>query len=229
MIPTVEEAAAMADHIYKYDKDSSYSDRQVKYDDGTLIGWRLINVWYGRESLKMGIYIRDSDDWHNPSEYVVVFRGTSTWFDDDGLSSEAWNNIEAATSGNSADMWDAMNYGLGFVRSVGDTEVTFVGHSKGGGEAIVAADYTDKNAITFNAANFNFGKYVSGKGKGQINNYYVRGEALHSLIGRASIGTNHWLDTQYWTVEWDIFGWEIKVPAPVKNHHMDAVKKALGM
>ena len=226
MIPTVEEAAAMAEHIYG-DYDLGADGKAARIVDG----WRLINVWYGRESLKMGIYIRDNDDWQNPSEYVVVFKGTSTWFDDDGLSSEAWNNIEAATSGNSADMWDAMNYGLGFVRSVGDTEVTFVGHSKGGGEAIVAADYTDKNAITFNAANFNFGAYVSGKGKGQINNYYVRGEILESTIGTASIGHTHWLPTKYvpkfetndsiWTRLKKVFD------AAVANHDIATVRQVL--
>ena len=103
----------------------------------------------------------------------------------------------------------------------------FCGTLKGGGEAIVAADYTDHNAITFNAANFNFGKYVSGKGKGTIKNYYVRGEILESTIGTASIGTTYWLDTQYWLINTSIFGQEIKIPDPIKNHSMDAVKLGL--
>ena len=226
LAPSVSEAAAMAEHIYgDYDMGpGGKASREVE-------GWRLIDVWYGRESMKMGIYIREGDNWQNPSEYVIVFRGTSTWFDDNGISSEAWNNLEAASSGRSADMWDAMNYGKGFVNSNLGKEVTFVGHSKGGGEAIAAADYMDCNAITFNAANFNFSKYVSGKGKGSINNYYVEGEILESTIGTASIGTTHWLPKQYAPG----FNWydsaytraKKTLKAAIANHGMAAVRQAL--
>lgn len=27
--------------------------------------------------MKMGIYIKDSDNWENPTEYAIVFKGTS--------------------------------------------------------------------------------------------------------------------------------------------------------
>ena len=60
----------MAEHIYHCDQYSNKEDR-------TIAGWRLIDVWYGRESMKMGIYIREGDDWQNPSEYVLVFKGSS--------------------------------------------------------------------------------------------------------------------------------------------------------
>lgn len=213
--PSVCQAAKMSKHIYEYDKNSSRNERTVE-------GWRLIDVWKGRESLKMGIYIKDSDNWQNPSEYAIVFRGTSTWFDEDGLSSEGRNNLEAGASGKSADLWDAMNFAKWFVDSHSQ-EVTFVGHSKGGGEAIVAADYMDKDAITFNAANYSFKKYVSGKGKGRIDNYYIEREILSPLIGTASIGETHWYPTRYWAKEWDVLGKKIKMSAPIKNHAIETV------
>ena len=123
-------------------------------------------------------------------------------------------------------MWDAMNCGNGFVTLHPDTEITFVGHSKGGGEAIATADYTNKNAITFNAAKFKFSKYVSGKGIGTIDNYYVEGEVLSSNLGVSDIGTTHWLNTQYWkTVSYKHY--KSRIPDPIKNHSMDAVIKAL--
>ena len=162
LAPTTKEAAEMADHIYHWDQNNDKKDRMVS-------GWRLIDVWWGRESMKMGIYIRNSDDWENPSEYVIVFKGT------DNLQN--WvNNAEAYLSSKSADMWDAINYSKGFVGSHSQ-EITFVGHSKGGGEAIAAATATNKNAITFNAANFNFSKYgLTETNKSGIKNYYVDGE-----------------------------------------------------
>ena len=214
LAPTTKEAAEMADHIYHWDQNNDKKDRIVS-------GWRLIDVWWGRESMKMGIYIRNSDDWENPSEYVIVFKGT------DNLQN--WvNNAEAYLSSKSADMWDAINYSKGFVGSHSQ-EITFVGHSKGGGEAIAAATATNKNAITFNAANFNFSKYgLTEANKSGIKNYYVDGEVLSAAIGYARFGTTQpLLPTQYWTVDWSIFGREIKIPAPIKNHYMDAVKRAL--
>lgn len=214
LAPTTKEAAEMADHIYHWDQNNDKKDRIVS-------GWRLIDVWWGRESMKMGIYIRNSDDWENPSEYVIVFKGT------DNLQN--WvNNAEAYLSSKSADMWDAINYSKGFVGSHSQ-EITFVGHSKGGGEAIAAATATNKNAITFNAANFNFSKYgLTETNKSGIKNYYVDGEVLSAAIGYARFGTTQpLLPTQYWTVDWSIFGREIKIPAPIKNHYMDAVKRAL--
>lgn len=214
LAPTTKEAAEMADHIYHWDQNNDKKDRIVS-------GWRLIDVWWGRESMKMGIYIRNSDDWENPSEYVIVFKGT------DNLQN--WvNNAEAYLSSKSADMWDAINYSKGFVGSHSQ-EITFVGHSKGGGEAIAAAIATNKNAITFNAANFNFSKYgLTETNKSGIKNYYVDGEVLSAAIGYARFGTTQpLLPTQYWTVDWSIFGREIKIPAPIKNHYMDAVKRAL--
>ena len=210
----------MAEHIYKDIPLSDEKDPGGNRALRTVAGWRLINVWKGRESLKMGIYIRDTDDWRNPSEYTVVFKGTNpkNW---DDLK----NDAEAYFSDKSADMWDAMNYSLGFVRSVGDAEVTFVGHSKGGGEAIAAATYTHKNAITFNAANFAFEKYglIEEDRTGTIENHYVTDEWLSNLIGPARIGKTWWMETAFWTFD----GSGRSYPDYSRNHSMEAVKKVL--
>lgn len=222
LAPTTKEAAEMAAHIYEHDIFNSKKER-------TIAGWRLIDVWYGRESMKMGIYIPDEDDWRNPTEYAVVFKGTNNL--------KNWqNNIEAFLSSKSADVWDAINYSVWF-DSVCDQEITFVGHSKGGGEAIAGATATNKNAITFNAANFNFSEYgLTETNKSGIRNYYVEGEILYSTIGSARYGTTQkLLSTQEWLVntaiDFNIFGKkvykEVKIPDPIGNHMMRAVKKAL--
>ena len=223
LAPTKEAAALMASHIYDWDEDDNIEDRRVA-------GWRLIDVWRGGTSMKMGIYIPDDGrDWSDPSEYALVFRGSTTSLDME--TAEVWaNNILAGIGPFSVDMWAAISKSKEFVDSYSSYEITMVGHSKGGGEAIAAATKNGKNAITFNAANFKFMSYgLSKKNASGVNNYYVHGEILHSLIGRSSYGTNHWVDTQYYIYETSILGIQIKIPDPIANHSMDAFKRAFGI
>jgi len=220
LAPTVEEAAYMAEHIYKSIplKDDIYPEENKRLR--TVSGWRLIDVWTGRQSMKMGIYIRENDDYTNPSEYTIVFKGTD--------NIQNWqNNVEAFLSSCSADLWDAINYSKGFV-STHSQEITFVGHSKGGGEAIAAAAATNKNAITFNAANFNFSKYGVSDANilGTIDNHYIEKEALSSLIGTAKIGTEHWHRPQIWHT-YIKKHYKVKAPNPWANHSMKAIISAL--
>ena len=109
LIPSLEAAAAMAKHIYDYDQYSPIEDRIVR-------GWRLIDVWDGGEgtSIKLGIYIPNEDDWQNPSEYALVFRGSTLNF----FEAETWNvwanNALAYMTGLSEDMKAAIRTALYF-------------------------------------------------------------------------------------------------------------------
>ena len=225
LAPTKEEAAAMAEHIYQdiplKDDNDPAGNRALR----TVAGWRLIDIW-SEGTVKMGIYIRDTDDWKNPSEYVLVFKGTSTknvkdWVDD----------VLAYKTNFAPNMYTAMNFGKSFVESHSQ-EVTFVGHSKGGGEAIAAACYTFRNAITFNAANFAFERYHLSGRRSTIDNYYVEGEILSATIGTATIGTTHWLPTQYWITQGTKsrgYTATFTSPDPIANHSMKAIFRAFGM
>ena len=135
LTPSVEEAAAISKHIYDHDVNSTRPAR-------TVSGWRLIDVWYGDDSMKMGIYIRAGDNWESPSEYVVAFRGT-----DLKNIRNLINDVQAYTGGESMDMWNARSKGVAFDKMKADYEITFVGHSKGGGEAIIAANATDRKSV----------------------------------------------------------------------------------
>ncbi len=218
LAPTKEEAAAMADHIYDWEKDSARSDR-------TVAGWRLIDVWRGRESMKMGIYIKDSDDWQNPSEYALVFRGSIIQFNTETI--DVWkNNAEQFLSAKSADMWDAINYSVGFTNSHSQ-EITFIGHSKGGAEALAAAVATGKNAIVFNPAKPNLRDYnlSAGNYKGNATSYVVRGEILNNLFGEPGVGRVEYLNQKYKT-PWYFVGDARKIANivnPIRNHLMEAV------
>ncbi|MBQ2742999.1 MAG: DUF2974 domain-containing protein [Oscillospiraceae bacterium] len=218
LAPTKEEAAAMADHIYNWEKDSDKSDR-------TIAGWRLIDVWRGRESMKMGFYINDNDDWRNPSEYAIVFRGSIVEMNLETI--DVWkNNAEQFFSAKSADMWDAINYSTGFASSHSQ-EITFVGHSKGGAEALAAAVATGRNAMVFNPAKPNLSDYnlSTNNYTGNAMSYVVRNEALNNLFGEPGIGKVKYLDQQYKT-PWYLIGRVRKVADVVnsiRNHMMDAV------
>jgi len=214
--PTVKAAAAMSDHIYDYEKNPKKAGIQV-------CGWKLVN-FIEEGSLKLGIYIPEGDNKYNPSEYVLAFRGTPFEFSFDAAS--AWkNNFAAALTNMSHDASAAILYSYEHNKKHANKEITMVGHSKGGGEAIMAAVLTGNDAITFNAANFNFDLYgVYDTGKSTIDNYYVKGEILSTVINPASIGNTHWLESptqpsDYTTV--------YPIPVVLKNHSMDEVKKSL--
>ena len=204
----------MSEHIYHHDKSELTTPLNVQMNNEAS-NWYLIDVWYGREGLKMGFYakLNSTHDWSNPLEYCVVFKGTSNlnnWI----------NNAEAYLGTHSADMWDAMNFSLGFVNSHSGYEITFAGHSKGGGEAIAAATYTHRDAITFNAANFNFQAYglIEADRTGNFSNYYVVGEIISQAIETADIGNTIWLSTQYYNKDGKI--------DRLANHGMSAIFSA---
>lgn len=54
------------------------------------------------------------------------------------------------------------------------------------------------------------------------------GELLSSLIGESRYGTNITIDTEYWN-EYSVAGYNIKIPAPIKNHSMDTFKDTWGL
>lgn len=224
LAPTPEEAAYIAEHVYKHDKDSSYTDRQVKYEDGTLLGWRMIDSRMGREGMKMGFYIPEGDDWQNPSEYVVAFKGTTL------LDLGDWkNNAEQLLSPKSADMWDAINYGTEFVNAKSGYEITFVGHSKGGAEAASTATATNRSAIIFNPATSNLSAYglSSSNYTASMKAFIVKGDIVNTAEGWFSrpIDEMVMLPQQHGGKWHDL--WQTSLYQSIQNHLMDAVKEAL--
>ena len=216
LAPTTMEAAKMAAHIYDYDTSHLKEQR-------TIAGWRLIDV-YSKGSLKMGIYIRNDDDWKNPSEYCLVSRGTT---DAEGSGND-WDDNLLQPLGGSGDMKLSLQTAIWFSNSHADQEITFVGHSKGGGEAMANAVATDRNAITFNPAKANLAVYSQTKNArksytGTMTHYVVEGEILNNKFGNASIGTTVKLPTQVPIDSWTLDAWKQRT----ENHHMWAVIAAL--
>ncbi len=135
--PTEEEAARIAHHVYGKDKVE------------LIGGWRVSNLHIDgvtlrddRSGFKSAIYERTID---GVTEYVYATSGT------DSDSYEDWKNNFLQVFGAS----EQYNISKENARVLSDNinqELTFVGHSLGGGMAATNAYKTGRSAMTFNAA-----------------------------------------------------------------------------
>ena len=215
LAPTPEEAAAMADHIYHYDQYDSYADRIVKVDE-EYTAWRLIDV-ESSSSLKIGIYVKTDRNhtWDNPLEYALVFKGTEF------TNMEDWeNNLEQFEDECSKHLIEGLVYSSWFVREKEDYEITFVGHSKGGGEAAVNAEFFNKNAIVFNPSVPEITYAL--EDEGYVQPYVVKGDILNDVLGEIPLGTTKYLKQQHNGL---LPG--VSLVDQVNNHSMEAVISAL--
>ena len=136
--PTEEEAARIADHVY---------------GNGDVIligGWRVskrkfenVNYIDDGSGFKSKLYERTID---GKTEYVYATAGT------DGFSKEDWKNNVQQLVGESEQYETSMDNAYNLSKNLKDSELTFVGHSLGGGLAAANAYKTGRDAMTFNAA-----------------------------------------------------------------------------
>ncbi len=227
--PSVWEAALMAEHIYG-DKNGV-----VKIGDTAGHGWNLIDVKTGREGLRMGFYSKKHTD--GTYEYAVVNRGT---VNDHGLTqmkSDWKNNIEQPF-GLSADLKESMDNATYFVNQHPYTEITFIGHSKGGAEAAANAIKVNRYAIVFNPSPLSI---LSNNLYGSSTNYTC---LINSYVVEGDVLDNHfwWVDVPgvvktYLPEQYLVSVLTAKFQHPIidactissqiKNHVMSGVKTAL--
>lgn len=113
-IPTPMEAAKMAKHIYNT-KSGDLSG-----------GWTFSRPITGGDNMVMEVYYRVK--YNGTIEYALVNKGSDlTWSD--------WKNNIQQPFGNSADMKASIEESSYFVANHNYSEITMVGHSKGGAEA----------------------------------------------------------------------------------------------
>ncbi|MGQ3478931.1 hypothetical protein [Paenibacillus sp. TY11] len=124
-------------------------------------------------------------------------------------------------------MKDSISKSSCFVANHKDSEITMMGHSKGGAEAIANAVANNKNAITFNPAVPSLGKYgLSNKDyTASVTNYVVKDEILNKTLGSVDTGTTVYLPTQYKINWWHSDAY--KTWQMIRNHKMGSVKNAL--
>jgi hypothetical protein len=160
-------------------------------------------------------------------EYAMAQPGT------DPFSMHVWSENIKQPFGESSDVKNFMNSAEKFSNDYRNSEVTFIGHSKGGAEATAAAYYTGRNAIVFNSAWANVDAYVKNPKSATVKSYAVRGEALGAerkmvpyVFGQKPV-KDYMLPSQT-----SIFGMPF-MPAPVRaaagvyNHVMGPAQRAV--
>jgi RHS repeat-associated protein len=145
MKPTPSQAAAMAWHIY----DAKQGD--------VVDGWTLTSVYTNSDNpgYKSGLYTREVD---GVTEYTMVNMGTIPGTGKKNRDSMS-ENFEQPLGGS-----EHMKLSLDKARELdntlgADADLTFVGHSKGGGEAAANAVATNRDAYVFNPAAVNLKAY----------------------------------------------------------------------
>jgi RHS repeat-associated protein len=223
--PTVEEAAAMNDHIYNPFGVDSFLWPKVEL----LGGWEFFMLadFMENQGFVAGIYIRYVD---GVREYSIVSKGT------DPFTIRDWEQNVDQFLGNSTDMVNFIEYARKFVNNHDEYEVTFVGHSKGGAEAAAGAVATNSNCFVFNPATANLRAY--GLNPEEYNAsmvaYIVEGEPLNSVFGLISAPIdqvvylpNPYSDTSTGYEFLDKFDAQL-IFNSLDSHAMWGVRKALG-
>ena len=153
--PTTKEAALISKHVYGGD------DATATWKDLKASGWKIVkgvdkitkninDVLFNSESdngYKAQLYKRTN---HGHVEFVYAFAGTDDWSDvvDDIDQYFGGTPKQYSMAVANAEILSSMlkeKYG-------NNVDLTFVGHSLGGGEAAVASMATGFDAITFNPA-----------------------------------------------------------------------------
>jgi len=148
-------------------------------------------------------------------EFVLAYKGTKP------TSEEDWkNNIQQLRGEYSEHMAKGMVYTNWFVNYYKNYDITFTGHSKGGGEAAVNAEFWNKNAIVFNPAIPDITWALADEG--YVKPYVVTNEILNDVLGEMPLGSTKYLKQQY-------NGWfpGTTISDKIDNHGMDAVIKGL--
>ena len=178
--PTEEEAARMADYVY--------GNGNVILTEGWIESKNNygISMDHSGSGFKSQLFERTID---GVTEYTYAFAGT------DFTSLDDWGNNISQLLGSSEQYSIAMNNAKVLVRELKNQELTFVGHSLGGGLAAASAYATNGRAMTFNAAGVS-PLTVNKTSKARIDAYITRRDELHYFQSTMKLptadGTKHW-------------------------------------
>jgi RHS repeat-associated protein len=125
---SLTEKAKIADHVY--------DAKEIDKGKEVLPGIILVDV-HERGSLKIGVYKKVEAD----NQYIIANRGSRTL--------QCWVNNFLSLFGLSPDARNSIEYVTQFVEDHPDADITYIGHSKGGAEAIYNAIATNRNATVF--------------------------------------------------------------------------------
>ncbi|UFH60178.1 RHS repeat-associated core domain-containing protein [Sulfurovum mangrovi] len=222
---TKEEGAAISDHVYGEMGSKLPGHIQQVTNEKELNRYGVSQTDLVNEStgFASGIYKNT-----NTGEVTMAFRGTN-----DGKDMKA-NLVEGITA-SSSQYAQAKRNASKFAKATKGMDTAFTGHSLGGGLAAAASEATGIEAKTYNAAGVHPMTVIFGHGIGNIDNYYVVGEALTTLqnsytglgvLMPDSSGRQHPLVPPSLPKSRnpiDVGGWSFEM------HKMSSVKSALGV
>ena len=212
-IPTLYEAALISKYVYG--------------DKVELVGgWKVSGIeekdnMSSRFGLKSAVYERTVD---GITEYVYATAGTELFTD----PMDCWEDITQLL-GVTSQYNRSIAIAIKLSEKYGDSELTFVGHSLGGGLATANALATDKNAITFNPAALssatkrNLG--LKPLNKGNITNVIISGELIsfwQSIAKMSYEGDIYTLNASYLSLKGDI-SILINTIRQIRNHLIGTV------
>jgi len=187
------EALGLAKLVYgesKYNTGENWGNFKESHAADNISGFKMEDPTTG---FKSRLFERSGN---NGSEYTYAFAGTQNGKD---CLNDAGQLIGTSKQYNQA----ILNARL-LAKKLGPENITYVGHSLGGGLAIAAALATGGYAITFNPAwlsQTTIDEYHLNtvNGNNQVNNYIIRGEPLDVSqrasqynLGLTHIGTDHY-------------------------------------
>ena len=184
MRPSRREALAMADDVY-HPGDKELPGDWIWLDPETLNETLNISL-PNSNGFKSAIYGRKNEN-GGFSEYVYATAGT------DPTSLEDWKQDLKQLTGDSEQYKQSVETAVKIKSVLGDQELTYLGHSLGGGLASANALKTGNPAITFNAAALSAQtkRTLQLNNKADITAYVVRNELVNNsqaLIGLRAEG-----------------------------------------
>ncbi len=235
--PTVKEAALMADDSYR-----KFSERNKELE--SKFGWnrveKVTTSLFGKGNQEVSLDELGALTGYNMALYSRTLNGKTEWAlanagtaDGIDVGSDARQTIGSS---------DQYAFSVGFAKSLENgmkgQEITYVGHSLGGGLAAANSLATGSAAITFNPAGVSWGTRQANnlpkdKRDGQIKSFVVGGEAVdrsQRLIGSKANGQITYIHPQYGTISKTTalgLRFTTDVMTSVQYHMMSTVIQAL--
>ena len=166
--PTAYEAALMAAHVYNGEYEKALYRTGWKPSDRS-VPIQMNYTKFHQNGLQSMLYEKTTN---GRIEYAYVYAGTN--------SVEDWAENFAQIGGISPQYNTAIHNAHVLSEELGSIELTFIGHSLGGGEAAAASMATGRAAITFNpAAVSSYTRIIHGLGSAKnVVNYIATGKRI---------------------------------------------------
>jgi len=181
----------------------AYGPNQEYLDDLLKNHWHQLQSFSSNTGFKSTLFGKMSEDGKTYVEFCLAFAGTDV---ESGIAEAIKDGVADVTNflgTGSLQHWEAISVGIGISREQ-DKEITFTGHSLGGGLAQAASAYTGRDAIVFNSASLcGAFKRLAGiaswlTGGGNVTHYRAYGDyvnCVQDIVRRSSSGNIRWVKT----------------------------------